>query len=74
MILWSAPLARLAGLVGATRRRPRRLIWVAVYLPGILAEYLSGALGESVGYLLGPGRGAARMMYWEVDAPRAAEP
>jgi hypothetical protein len=74
MIVGSAPLVRLAGLLGATRRRPRRLLRVAVYLPAILAEYLSSALGESLGYLVGSGRGAARVMYWEVDAPRAAEP
>jgi hypothetical protein len=73
-ILLGAPPLRLARLLQAARRRRRGLVRVAVHLPGILAEYLSSALGESLGYLFGPGRGVAGLMYWEVDAPRAAEP
>jgi hypothetical protein len=72
-ILAGAPLLRIAGLISANARRPRMLLRVIVYLPGIIASYLGGALGESAGYLFGPGSARERLMYWEVDAPRADE-
>jgi hypothetical protein len=74
MILLSGPLLRLARLLRATRRRPRKLGLVVLYSPAILAQYLASSFGESLGCLFGPGRGVARLMYWEVDAPRAREP
>jgi hypothetical protein len=70
-ILVGGPLTRLAGLVRASVRHPGRLGRIVIYLPGILAAYMSSAIGESVGYLLGPGSATERLMYWEVDAPRA---
>jgi hypothetical protein len=73
-ILAGAPLLRIAGLISASARHPRTLLRVFVYLPGIIASYLGGALGESAGYLFGPGSARERLMYWEVDAPRADEP
>jgi glycosyltransferase involved in cell wall biosynthesis len=71
VVLVGAPLVRLAGLVRASSRHPRRLARIALYLPAILSTYLASALGESAGYLLGPGTAQERMMHWEVDAPRA---
>ena len=69
--LWGAPLVRLAGLVRGLRRQPGELARVAVYLPAIAAILLCGAVGEMLGFLLGEGRCADRLMYWEVDSPRA---
>jgi hypothetical protein len=69
--LWGAPLARLAGLVRGLRRQPDELARVVVYLPAIAAILLCGAVGEMLGFLLGGGRCPDRLMYWEVDAPRA---
>jgi Glycosyltransferase like family 2 len=65
-----SPLARLGGLIAATRRRPARLLAVLAYLPAILAVYLSSALGESIGYARGVGPAAAGLMELEVEAPR----
>jgi glycosyltransferase involved in cell wall biosynthesis len=73
-ILVGGPLARLAGLVQASVRHPGRLGRVVIYLPAILAAYMSSAMGESIGYLLGSGSATERLMYWEVDAPRADGP
>ena len=69
-IVFAGPLFRLARLARAKRRRPGALALLAAYLPGLLTQYLSSALGESLGCLFGPGRGVAQLMYWEVDAPR----
>jgi hypothetical protein len=73
-ILPGAPLLRFGRLASASSRHPRSLARVIVYLPGILASYLSGALGESAGYLFGSGSARERLMFWEVDAPRVDEP
>jgi hypothetical protein len=70
-VLVGAPLVRLGGLARANSRHPRRLARIFVYLPAILSTYLASALGESAGYLFGPGSAPDRIMYWEVDAPRA---
>lgn len=72
-ILGLGPLLRLARLVQTTGARPLRLLQIVVFSPVIVVQYLSSAVGESVGCLFGLGNGAARLMYWEVDAPRPAE-
>lgn len=69
-ILAMGPLLRLARLVRATAWRPLRLLQVGIFSPAIVVQYLSSAVGESIGCLFGVGGGSARLMYWEVDAPR----
>jgi GT2 family glycosyltransferase len=70
-IVATSPAARLAGLLGS-RHGIRGLLRLGPYLPGILALYLSSAIGESVGYLSGSGPSPERLLYWEVEAPRGS--
>jgi glycosyl transferase family 2 len=71
--LGGAPVTRLVGLIRGLRRSPSELARVAAYLPAILTIYVVGAAGETVGYLVGEGRGAQALLYWEIDAPRTHE-
>jgi hypothetical protein len=69
-ILGVAPLVRLLRLLRAAGRHPRYIHAVLVNLPGILALYLAGAAGESVGVLRGVGPALSRSDYWKLDARR----
>ena len=73
-VLVTAPLARFAGLLGATAPEPARIARVVLYSPVIIALYLVSAFGETLGYLLGDGNASRKFMYWEVEASRTEEP
>jgi hypothetical protein len=66
----AAPAVRLARL---GRSLPgRRSLWPAFVagLPAIVAMYAWDALGESLGYLLGPGNAERETLRWELETPR----
>ncbi len=66
----SAPILRLARLTASLRRRSS--LWPAFIagLPMIAAMYLSDALGESAGYLMGPGDAPRAVLTYELETER----
>jgi hypothetical protein len=68
-----SPAIRLARLL---RSLPgRRPLWrdACLALPLIAGWYLTDALGESLGYLVGPGRAEQEALRWELDEARERE-
>jgi hypothetical protein len=60
---------RLAGTVAAARRA-RRMMELAVALPGVFVIALMAALGEARGYLRPDSQLPARFLWCELNAPR----
>jgi hypothetical protein len=71
--LLGAPVARLVRLLQARPRSSPADRGLAALLPAIVLLLVVSAVGEAVGYLLGEGASAARLLYYEVDAPRSAD-
>jgi len=69
---FAAPALRLLRLASSLRSRPAHWPVFAVGLPWIAAMYVSDALGESAGYLLGAGRAASDVLTYELDTERDA--
>ena len=65
-----APVIRLIRL--ATSLTNRRSLWIQFLLaiPAVALIYIWSAIGESIGYLLGPGASARTFGYWELSAER----
>lgn len=68
-----SPAIRLARLLMSLRGR--RSLWpqAAASIPVILGWYVTDALGESLGYLLGAGRAEREALRWELDEARDRE-
>jgi hypothetical protein len=65
-----SPAIRLTRLLRSLRGR-QTLWWDAVLgLPLIAAWYVTDALGESLGYLIGAGRAETEALRWELDEAR----
>jgi GT2 family glycosyltransferase len=67
----SAPLVRGWRLLRSLPGRPSVWPAVAAALPVVAAAYAGAAAGESIGYVLGPGRATAVVTHAELEAPRA---
>jgi Glycosyltransferase like family 2 len=67
----SAPVVRGWRLGRTLPHRPAVWPAVATALPVVAAAYAGEAAGESIGYLLGPGRAAEVVTHAELEAPRA---
>lgn len=69
-----APAIKLARLFASLRGR--RALWggVAAALPVVAVTFAWSAVGEAVGYLFGMGDSAPVFRYWELEAPRLAQP
>jgi hypothetical protein len=68
----AAPLLRVVRL--ARSLRGRRPLWTRalVAIPALSAIWSWAALGQSRGYLTGPGEAGRRMVRWELEAERVA--
>jgi hypothetical protein len=66
-----APALRLLRLAASLRERPSLRIPFIVSLPAIAVMYLSDAIGESLGYLLGAGGAERDIVRFELEAERA---
>jgi hypothetical protein len=69
-----SPAIRLARLLIGLRGR--RQLWpqALASIPLIVGWYITDALGESLGYLVGAGRAEQQALRWELDEAREAEP
>jgi Glycosyl transferase family 2 len=65
-----SPVIRLGRLLAGLRGR--RELWrtVALGLPVIAVEYVYDSIGESLGYLLGPGSAERETLKWELETAR----
>ena len=72
LVPFGAPVVRLARLVHSLRGRGS--LWPAFVagLPMIMAMYLSDALGESAGYLLGAGKAERETLRYELETERGS--
>jgi hypothetical protein len=70
----SAPAVRGFRLTRALGRRRRAWRRVPAALPVLAVAYSAEALGESVGYVGGPGEAVRAQWQWEMEIPRAIRP
>jgi hypothetical protein len=67
-----APLIRTVRLLASLRGRSSLLPGFLAGLPLILAMYVSDAVGESAGYLLGSGNAGREVLRYELETERAS--
>ena len=68
-----SPVIRLVRLVCSLRGRRQLWLTTAASLPLIVGWYLTDAIGESMGYLLGAGDAERQALRWELNETRDGE-